>query len=111
MPLYMDVHESLPDGATAADVANAHKADLANQPVLSPVVRGQPLAVVATVELDYQPRGGVVNVRASHKGSISVEELNLDLRPRQATAQQEPPQPGFHRRLSWFGELDQTAKA
>ena len=31
MPLYMDVHESLPDGATAADVANAHKADLAKQ--------------------------------------------------------------------------------
>ena len=31
MPLYMDVHESLPDGATAADVAQAHEADLAKQ--------------------------------------------------------------------------------
>ena len=31
MPLYMDVHENLPDGATAADVANAHEADLATQ--------------------------------------------------------------------------------
>ena len=31
MPLYMDVHEKLPDGATAADVANAHQADLAKQ--------------------------------------------------------------------------------
>ena len=31
MPLYMDVHDKLPDGATAADVANAHKADLATQ--------------------------------------------------------------------------------
>lgn len=28
MPLYMDVHEKLPDGATAADVAGAHEADL-----------------------------------------------------------------------------------
>jgi uncharacterized protein DUF4242 len=31
MPLYMDVHESLPAGATAADVAHAHEADLAKQ--------------------------------------------------------------------------------
>lgn len=28
MPLFMDVHESLPEGATAADVAGAHAADL-----------------------------------------------------------------------------------
>ncbi len=28
MPLYMDVHETLPDGAKAADVADAHGADL-----------------------------------------------------------------------------------
>jgi hypothetical protein len=28
MPLFMDVHESLPDGATAADVAGAHQEDL-----------------------------------------------------------------------------------
>lgn len=28
MPLYMDVHENLPEGATAADVAGAHEADL-----------------------------------------------------------------------------------
>ena len=28
MPLYMDVHELLPDGATAADVAAADQADL-----------------------------------------------------------------------------------
>ncbi|MFN2526992.1 MAG: DUF4242 domain-containing protein [Actinomycetota bacterium] len=28
MPLFMDVHEKLPDGATAADVAGAHEADL-----------------------------------------------------------------------------------
>jgi hypothetical protein len=28
MPLYMDVHETLPDGATAADVAGAHAEDL-----------------------------------------------------------------------------------
>ena len=31
MPLYMDVHEQLPDGATAADVAEAHAADVATQ--------------------------------------------------------------------------------
>lgn len=31
MPLFMDVHEQLPDGATAQDVANAHKADLETQ--------------------------------------------------------------------------------
>ena len=31
MPLYMDVHESLPEGATAADVAGAHEADIAKQ--------------------------------------------------------------------------------
>jgi len=31
MPLFMDVHEQLPDGATAADVAGAHKADLETQ--------------------------------------------------------------------------------
>ena len=28
MALYMDVHNNLPDGATAADVAGAHAADL-----------------------------------------------------------------------------------
>jgi hypothetical protein len=28
MALYMDVHDRLPDGATAADVASAHAADL-----------------------------------------------------------------------------------
>jgi hypothetical protein len=31
MPLFMDVHESLPEGATAADVAKAHEADVATQ--------------------------------------------------------------------------------
>jgi hypothetical protein len=31
MPLFMDVHEQLPDGATEADVAKAHEADLAKQ--------------------------------------------------------------------------------
>ncbi|MEX0834222.1 MAG: DUF4242 domain-containing protein [Actinomycetota bacterium] len=28
MPLFMDVHESLPEGATASDVAGAHAADV-----------------------------------------------------------------------------------
>ena len=28
MPLFMDVHNSLPEGATAEDVAEAHRADL-----------------------------------------------------------------------------------
>lgn len=28
MPLFMDVHEKLPEGATAKDVAEAHKADM-----------------------------------------------------------------------------------
>ncbi|MPZ67962.1 MAG: DUF4242 domain-containing protein [Actinobacteria bacterium] len=28
MPLFMDVHEKLPEGANAADVADAHAADL-----------------------------------------------------------------------------------
>src|SRR5438067_13387718 len=31
VPLYMDIHEKLPEGATAADVAKAHEADLAKQ--------------------------------------------------------------------------------
>lgn len=31
MPLFMDVHEELPEGATAADVASAHAADVAIQ--------------------------------------------------------------------------------
>jgi Nickel responsive protein SCO4226-like len=31
MPLYMDVHEHLPDGATKDDVAKAHEADVATQ--------------------------------------------------------------------------------
>ena len=31
MPLFMDVHEQLPEGATAMDVAGAHKADLETQ--------------------------------------------------------------------------------
>ena len=31
MPLFMDVHDSLPKGATADDVAQAHMADLATQ--------------------------------------------------------------------------------
>ncbi|HEY7564479.1 MAG TPA: DUF4242 domain-containing protein [Acidimicrobiia bacterium] len=31
MPLFMDVHNQLPDGATATDVARAHEADVAIQ--------------------------------------------------------------------------------
>jgi Nickel responsive protein SCO4226-like len=31
MPLFMDVHQQLPDGATESDVAEAHAADLATQ--------------------------------------------------------------------------------
>ena len=31
MPLFMDVHEQLPEGASAMDVATAHKADLETQ--------------------------------------------------------------------------------
>jgi Protein of unknown function (DUF4242) len=31
MPIFMDVHEALPEGATAKDVAHAHEADLAKQ--------------------------------------------------------------------------------
>jgi hypothetical protein len=31
MPLFMDVHEQLPEGATAMDVAAAHNADLETQ--------------------------------------------------------------------------------
>ena len=31
MPLFMDVHNSLPQGATAEDVADAHRADLETQ--------------------------------------------------------------------------------
>ena len=31
MPLFIDIHEELPDGATAVDVAHAHQADLAKQ--------------------------------------------------------------------------------
>jgi hypothetical protein len=31
MPLFMDVHESLPEGATINDVIGAHKADLKAQ--------------------------------------------------------------------------------
>lgn len=31
MPLFMDVHEKLPEGTTVADVAGAHEADLKAQ--------------------------------------------------------------------------------
>jgi hypothetical protein len=31
MPLYMDVHENLPEGASAKDVAEAHRADVTTQ--------------------------------------------------------------------------------
>jgi hypothetical protein len=31
MPLFMDVHETLPEGATAKDVAEAHAADVKTQ--------------------------------------------------------------------------------
>jgi Protein of unknown function (DUF4242) len=31
VPLYMDIHENLPEGATAKDVAAAHAADLEKQ--------------------------------------------------------------------------------
>ncbi len=31
MPLYMDVHEQLPEGASAKDVAEAHAADVKTQ--------------------------------------------------------------------------------
>ena len=31
MPLFMDVHENVPEGTSAKDVAEAHKADLETQ--------------------------------------------------------------------------------
>jgi hypothetical protein len=31
LPLFMDVHQHLPEGTTAADVAGAHAADVATQ--------------------------------------------------------------------------------
>jgi Protein of unknown function (DUF4242) len=31
MPLFMDVHETMPEGAAAEDVAQAHAADVATQ--------------------------------------------------------------------------------
>jgi hypothetical protein len=31
LPLFLDIHEELPAGATAADVAHAHEADVATQ--------------------------------------------------------------------------------
>ncbi len=31
MPLFMDIHESLPEGASAKDVAEAHAADVKTQ--------------------------------------------------------------------------------
>jgi uncharacterized protein DUF4242 len=31
MPLFMDVHKEVPEGTTAADVAQAHAADVATQ--------------------------------------------------------------------------------
>ena len=31
MPLYMDIHETVPDGTTALDVAGAHAADVSVQ--------------------------------------------------------------------------------
>jgi hypothetical protein len=31
MPLYMDIHESVPEGTTAMDVAGAHAADVSVQ--------------------------------------------------------------------------------
>jgi Protein of unknown function (DUF4242) len=31
MPLFMDVHQTMPEGATAKDVAAAHSADVATQ--------------------------------------------------------------------------------
>jgi len=31
MPLFMDVHQAMPDGATKDDVAKAHAADVATQ--------------------------------------------------------------------------------
>jgi uncharacterized protein DUF4242 len=31
MPLYMDIHESLPEGTSAKDVAGAHAADVQTQ--------------------------------------------------------------------------------
>lgn len=33
MPIFMDIHENLPEGATVADVAQAHQADLEKQGV------------------------------------------------------------------------------
>jgi Protein of unknown function (DUF4242) len=31
MPLFMDIHDTLPEGTTAEDVAQAHEADVAKQ--------------------------------------------------------------------------------
>lgn len=82
-----------------------------DQPVLPSVVIDQALAVVAAIELNNQPRGGIVEVGSAQKLLVGVAEIGLNFWAWQAGLDQEPAKPGFHRRLGAGGNPDERAKA
>jgi len=50
-----------------------------DEQVLAPIVLDEPLAMVAAVVLENQPRGGIAKVCPSDEPSRPVPEVRLDL--------------------------------
>src|SRR5690348_10707961 len=88
-----------------------HAVTRLDQRVLPPVVTDQPVAMIASVELDHEMRGGVVEIGATDEIAFAVVEVGLHLGHRQPCLDQDPTQAGLHRRLSRSGELDEELEA
>jgi hypothetical protein len=61
--------------------------------------------MVATVVLDDEPRGRVVEVGPADEAAMRILEIGLDFRTREASLQKQPPKSSFHRRFSRLRKL------
>ena len=68
-----------------------------DEQILPPVVLHEAIAVIAAVVLDYEPRGGVIEVRPTQESTLGVTKIGLNLRVWEARLHQQPPQPCLHR--------------
>ncbi len=82
-----------------------------NQQVLTAVVFNQPIAMIPAVELEDQALGAIVEVGPPQETPADAANVDLNLRPRQACLNQEPPQPGLHGRFRRLCEACEAAQS
>src|SRR5260370_41622383 len=78
--------------------------------VLPPVVLDQAGAVIVSVVLDHEPRRWVIEVGPTYEATFAISEISLDIWVRQTRLDEQPPKPGFHRRLRGSRALGQHSQ-